>query len=216
MYTAFDSTGRPCRIFELPEGIPDHDEMVRCNTLDGETVVNGNFLEGYCLGVGGLPTPIPAPPSPYHQWDWDTKSYTGPHLDQAREEVWERIKAERARRWAAGFAHAGHWWHSDADSRLQYLTNKDLARDQLDEGDTRDAPLRNLATGEQVAWKAMSGTVPLTAGLALDVAKAAKVHEAQVFAAAEQHRAAVMTSDDPYAYDYLPGWPENFKRGGEP
>lgn len=213
MFTAFDSTGRPCRFFELPESIPEHAELVRLNTFEGETVINGDFLEGYYLGSDGLPTPIPKPPSPYHKWDWDTKTYTGPHLDKAREEVWERIKAERERLWAGGFAHAGHWWHSDEASRLHYLTNKDAARDQLDEGDTREAPLRNLATGEQVIWKAMDGLVPLTVGLALDVAKAAKVHEAQVFAAAEQHRAAVMASDDPYAYDFSTHWPERYEEG---
>lgn len=213
MYTAFDSTGRPCRVFELPEGIPEHNELVRLNTYDGETVVNGNFLEGYYLNQDDLPTPIPKSPSPYHSWDWGTKTYTGPHLDAARAEVRERVKDERVRRWAAGFAHAGHWWHSDEASRLHYLTNKDQARDQIDEGDTREAPLRNLATGEQVVWKAMSGPVPLTVGLALDIAKAAKVHEAQVFAAAEQHLAAIAASDDPYAYDFSTNWPEKYKEG---
>lgn len=215
MYTAFNEQGRPVRTFELPEGVPEHDELVRLNTYEGETVLNGNFLEGHYLGRDGLHAPIPKPPSPYHSWDWDTKTYTGPHLDAAREEVWARIKAERERRWTGGFAHAGHWFNSDEASRLHYLTNKDAARDQLDEGDTREAPLRNLATGEQVIWKAMSGAVPLTVGLALDVAKAAKVHEAQVFAVAEQHRAAVIASDDPYAYDYSGGWPATFE-GGEP
>lgn len=66
MYTAFDSIGRPCRAFELPEGIPEHGELVRLNTFEGETVVNGDFLEGYYLNGDGLPAPIPKPPSPYH------------------------------------------------------------------------------------------------------------------------------------------------------
>ena len=216
MYTAFNEQGRPVRTFELPEGVPEHDELVRLNTYEGETVLNGNFLEGHYLGRDGLPAPIPKPPSPYHSWDWDTKTYTGPHLDAAREEVWARIKAERERRWAGGFAHAGHWFNSDEASRLHYLTNKDAARDQLDDGDARSEPLRNLATGEQVVWKAMGGTlVPLTVGLALDVAKAAKVHEAQVFAAAESHRAAIYTSDDPNSYDYLSGWPDIYRGGDE-
>ena len=215
MYTAFDEEGRPSKVFSLPEGAPDIDEMVRANTQEGETVVKGDYLEGHYLGADGAPTPIPEAPSPYHEWDWATKTYTGPHLDAAREKTWGHIKVERERRWAGGFECAGHWFNSDADSRLQYLTNKDAARDQLDEGDTRDVPLRNLATGEQVIWKAMNGDVPLTVGLALNIAKAAKVHEAQVFAAAERHRAAVMASDDPYAYDYSVGWPETFE-GGEP
>lgn len=221
MYTIFDSQGRPVRKLEV-SGFSSKDEarIIALNTGEGERVAVGEYIgidlkETHYLNNLELPTPIPKSPSPYHKWDWGTKTHVGPYLDEARDEVWERIKSERSKRWASGFAHAGHWWHSDEASRLQYLTNKDTARDQLDEGDTREAPLRNLATGEQVIWKAMDGLVPLTVGLALDVAKAAKVHEAQVFAAAEQHRAAVMASDDPYAYDYSGGWPAIFE-GGEP
>ena len=76
-------------------------------------------------------------------------------------------------------------------------------------------PSADASTGH-VVWKAMGGTlVPLTVGLALDVAKAAKVQEAQVFAAAEAHRAAIYASDDPNSYDYLSGWPDIYRGGDE-
>ncbi len=215
MHTVFDANGRPCRLLTLPKDDPHYEKLLALNVEEGESIFEGDFMEGHCL-KDGVPTPIPEAPSPYHAWDWGTKSYTGPHLAPAREAVWQMAQAERQRRFNGGFLHAGTWWHSDEASRLNYLTNKDAARDQLDDGDARGDPLRNLATGEQVVWKAMGGTlVPLTVGLALDVAKAAKVHEAQVFAAAEAHRAAIYASDDPNSYDYLSGWPDIYRGGDE-
>ena len=70
IYTVFDQQGRPIRSIELPDGVPEHNEWVRMNVDDGETAVNGDFTVGHYLNLGGLPTPIPKPPSPYHTWDW--------------------------------------------------------------------------------------------------------------------------------------------------
>lgn len=214
MITIFSKGGAPARTLRLPEGAPDFDVLVRVNTLEGETAVEGDFSVGYYL-LNGAPVPIPEPPGTYHTWDWDLKDYTGPHLELPREEVLQSIQDEKLRRLSSGFECEGYWFHSDRDSRVQYLNNKDSARDQLDEGGSAADPLIDLVTGEQVTWKTLSGSVPLTVGLSLKVAKASKAHEARLFAVAEQHKAAVRESNDPYAYDYSVGWPPTFEENSQ-
>lgn len=127
------------------------------------------------------------------------------------EEIWGFIKAERDRRKILGFQCAGHWYHSDAESKTQHLGNKDTARDQIAAGALMDDPLRDPITNQPIIWKTMSGVfVPLTCGLAIDIVAAGKSAEFQVFSAAEMHRAQMVASPDPAAYDFFVGWPAVF------
>ena len=56
--------------------------------------------------------PFPPKPSPYHDWDWTTKSWL-PNLDAAREAQRQAWNAWRDRELVAGYAHNGHVFHSD-------------------------------------------------------------------------------------------------------
>lgn len=125
--------------------------------------------------------------------------------------AWAAIRTERDRRKNLGFMCAGRWYHSDAESKTQHLGNKDTARDQLAAGDDQAAPLRDPITNQVIVWKTMDGQfVPLTCGLAIDIVAAGKSAEFKVFAAAETHRAQMMASPDPGAYDFTGGWPAVF------
>ena len=127
--------------------------------------------------------------------------------------VWEQIKAERDRRKAGGVlvnvAGVDKWFHTDADSRIQQLGLKDKARDMLTAGGIVADNI--VVLGQSVQWKTMDGSfVPLTVQLVFDIFSAVGDLEAQLFANAEAHRAAMEASGDPGSYDFSGGWPLMF------
>lgn len=121
----------------------------------------------------------------------------------------EAIKAERDRRKAGGFKVGALWFHSDADSRIQYLGLKDKARDLIAGGGAMTDKLTIL--GQTVKWKTMDGYfVDASAQVAFDIVAAAGDLDGQLFAAAETHKAAMEASADPASYDFSAGWPATF------
>jgi len=150
---------------------------------------------------GWIAEDIPLPP-PVHE----------PTLDEITSAKWGSIKAERDRRKNLGFQCAGHWYHSDVESKTQHLGNKDTARDQIAAGGQPADSLRDPITNQPIVWKTMSGQfVPLTCALAIDIVAAGKSAEFATFAAAEMHRAQMLASPDPDAYDFSAGWPAIFE-----
>lgn len=112
--------------------------------------------------------------------------------EDIEQSVWWLIKAERERRTlTGGYQVNGFWFHSDQLSRDQQLKLR-LAG--------ADVP--------SVQWKTMSGEfVQMTPGLASAIVLASGESDIAIFAAAEAHRAAMLASPDPAAYDYSQGWP---------
>jgi hypothetical protein len=128
-------------------------------------------------------------------------------------QVWERIKSERDCRKSGGIkvkvGSVYKWFHSDADSRIQHLGLKDKARDLIAGGGQMTDKLTIL--GQTVKWKTMDGSfVEITAQLAFDIVSAAGDLDAQLFATAEAHKAAMEASADPASYDFSAGWPKSF------
>lgn len=126
---------------------------------------------------------------------------------------WDAIKAERDRRKSGGFkvkvGSSNKWFHSDADSRIQHLGLKDKARDLIAGGGVMTDKLTIL--GQTVKWKTMDGSfVDVSAQVAFDIVAAAGDLDAQLFAAAEKHKASMEASADPSAYDFSGGWPATF------
>lgn len=127
--------------------------------------------------------------------------------------IWNKIKAERDRRKSGGFkvkvGSSNKWFHSDADSRIQHLGLKDKARDLIAGGGAMTDKLTIL--GQTVKWKTMDGSfVDVNAQVAFDIVAAAGDLDAQLFAAAETHKAAMEASADPASYDFSGGWPATF------
>ena len=126
-------------------------------------------------------------------------------------DIWERIKAERERRKSGGFkvkvGSSNKWFHSDADSRIQHLGLKDKARDLIAGGGVMTDNL--IILGQTVKWKTMDGSfVDVSAQVAFDIVSAAGDLDAQLFAAAETHKATMEASADPASYDFSAGWPK--------
>ena len=80
------------------------------DTLAGGDYSSVDFSEDYI--ENGAIVRRPPRPSPHHEWDWPTKSWT-PNLDAARESQRQAWNAWRDRELVAGFPHNGHVFHSD-------------------------------------------------------------------------------------------------------
>lgn len=117
-------------------------------------------------------------------------------LDDARADVWERIKAERDRRTqSGGYTAGGKWFHSDTFSRTQQIGLVMLGG--------------GIPAGTM--WKTMDGSfIEMTPALAQQVFSAAAAQDLATFAAAEAHKAAMEDAADPAAYDFSVGWPAVF------
>lgn len=115
-----------------------------------------------------------------------------PSRSETEQKIWDGIKAERDRRTlTGGYQVNGYWFHADQLSRDQQLKLK-LAGENV----------------PRVAWKTMSGEfLQMTPELAEAIVLASGDSDIAIFAAAEAHRAAMLASPDPAAYDYSQGWP---------
>lgn len=137
-------------------------------------------------------------------------------LSSARDAAWESIKQHRTSSSNAGgykvaVGGVDKWFHSDAKSQTQQLG---LARraDRIEAaGGDMDAVFAGNGPGGLLYWKTMDGSyVPMTASLAQAVFDAAEAQDMAIFAAAEQHGAAMRLELNPAEYDYSGGWPEVF------
>jgi hypothetical protein len=123
--------------------------------------------------------------------------------------IWSRIQQIRDAHYAGGVQVGEHWFHTDLDSKVLYLSLKDSGRDMLDAG----GALTDVITvaGYPVLWKTMDGTmVPMTIQLGNDIVAAAKQLQAQVFAVAEGYHEALLESKAPAKMDFTSGWPPMF------
>lgn len=131
-------------------------------------------------------------------WLYDGADFTAtpatPLLER-REAAWERIKAERDRRKSLGVKVGAHWYHSDADSRIQQISLFVMG-----------------ASVPAVQWKTLTTSPPpvfvtMTQAIAGGIFQATAASDAAVFGAAEAHRVAMEASATPETYDYSTGWP---------
>ena len=109
-------------IYEKSTGIVDkaihgHPDAVALNVGDGQAFIEVESevvaqLPEYSYVEGGRWITAPAQPSPYHAWDWPTKSWL-PNLDAARESQRQAWNEWRDRELIAGYAYNGHVFHSD-------------------------------------------------------------------------------------------------------
>ena len=112
-------------------------------------------------------------------------------------QVWERIKQERDRRKSLGVKVGQHWYHSDADSRIQQISLFVMG-----------------ASVPPIPWKTLTTTPPpvfvtMTPAIAAGIFQNTAASDAAIFAAAEAHRVAMEASDSPESYDFSGGWPES-------
>lgn len=119
-----------------------------------------------------------------------------PTSGQAREAIWNGIKAERDKRiQTGGYKVGAKWFHSDTFSRTQQMALVMLGA--------------NIPAGTQ--WKTLDGSfVTMTQALAGQIFAAGAASDIALFGVAEGHRAAMEALADPTGYDFSTGWPLAF------
>jgi Domain of unknown function (DUF4376) len=116
-------------------------------------------------------------------------------ISLSREVKWTEIKAERDRRKFNGVKIGTSWFHSDDSSRIQQI----------------GLVMMGAGMPAGIMWKTMTDSfVLMTPTLAMQIFQATGAQDMAIFARAEQHRAAMMASPNPSAYDYSTGWPLTF------
>lgn len=164
------------------------------------------------LGIVELPDPVRPDDRLFYITENEDGSFsTEPRpRDQVTRPVWESIKAKREQVKNGGVHVGTKWYHTDPDSRIQFLGLKDQARDILADGGTDSTRLQKL--GQDVRWKTMDGSfIYLTVKHAFDIVEAIGDLDAVAFAVAEGHRVAMEAAENPFAYDFAAGWPDVFE-----
>ena len=157
--------------------------------------------------------------SPYQAWDGTTWVYSQALVDNAKMEVWDKIKAYRDQHKYKGIKvtveGTEHWIHSDEASRIQHLGLLGAAILHVFRAFFNITQFEYFPTDLQ--WKTMVSDnmgnpiwLLMTWIVALQIFAADMRLEAACFAKAEYHRYHLMQSTDPYNYNYLEGWPAVF------
>lgn len=115
-----------------------------------------------------------------------------PTLEERRTAVWEQIKTKRDHLKSSGVKVGAHWFHSDADSRIQQI----------------GLVIMGASIPAGLKWKALGDVlVDMTPTLADEIFAATAAWDGLLFATAEAHRSDVMESAEPEDYDWQAGWP---------
>ena len=166
--------------------------------LPTEGAVEGVRTDG--LVQNGVFVEFPSKPSPYHNWDWPTKSWL-PNLDAARESKLQEVAVELSTRLylpCNGF---------DADKVSRDRISGTIARLQRDDGlpagwmGWRDA-------ANEMHW-ATDDAVTVLANL-IALSRAIEDREQALLVASWAHKAAIAALEDIDAilsYDVTAGWP---------
>ena len=158
------------------------------------------------LNAGSLILPdlsvTPPRPSALHTWDGKAwvldKAAAQAHKTAQQEEMWERIKDKRADNLRHGVyvKSAGKWFHTDDNSRTQYLALAVMPK-----------------LPEKLPWKTMDNSfVNMTKALLGELMEQMLVDEQADFANAERHKAAMEKVEHPLEYDYSDGWTANYEQ----
>ena len=144
-----------------------------------------------------LADPAPCPSSTWDGEQWHIDPECAAQLKAAQQaEMWERIKDKRADNLRHGVyvKSAGKWFHTDDNSRTQYIALAVMPR-----------------LPEKLPWKTMDNSfVNMTKSLLGELMEQMLVDEQADFANAERHKAAMEKVEHPLEYDYSGGWTANF------
>ena len=152
--------------------------------------------DGSTFVMEELPPPEPEP--------------TPPTLLERQNAVWENAKRYRNfHEFYGGVQVSGHWFHTDQESQLKYIRLEAKALRLVAEGGLETDVLTTL--GQPVSWKTLdNGAVPMTAGLAIQVAAATEILSALCHARSQALNAEIFASEDPESIDLEAGWPAKY------
>ena len=119
---------------------------------------------------------------------------TDEEIEAERINKWRQIEAMREEKYNNGVKVEGYWFQTSSWSKINYIGAAMMG-----------------AAFPGTDWKTMSGeVVTLTGQLAGQIMAAIAGQTDAIFKAAQTHKDAMMTCDDPSVYDFSTGWPETF------
>ena len=195
IYCIETATGRITQLVHAPDSHAEH------YAGDGITVVVSDevFEPGLVYRSGEAFIPLPEKPSPYHDWDWTTKSWL-PNLDAARSARLQEVTAELNTRLylpCNGF---------DADKTSRERISGMIAR--LQRGDGLPAGWVGWRDAENTMQWAADDAATVLANLTA-LSRAIEDREQTLLIAAWQHKAAIAALTDIdaiLAYDVTASW----------
>ena len=143
----------------------------------------------------------------YMKFNTDTKLWVedadlkAKYLERVRNDVWEKIKVKRTESVETGVYHPKlqKWFHTDVEAQRNYALL----------GHAINSPLY-----QPKRWKTMDGTfIEMTKEVFQDVLALALKKADDDYRNAEIHKAKLMQSNDPLAYDFSTGWTEGYNQG---
>lgn len=119
-------------------------------------------------------------------------------LQEKKDLMWIKIKAERDRRELGGYLVGQTWYHSDPQSLMKYNTLLSMAIE-------KSYPQATIVSAK---WKDMAGSFsPMTVAKLREIRDVGVTKIAQIYSAAETHKTLMGLSEIPLTYDYTSGWP---------
>lgn len=119
---------------------------------------------------------------------------TPEEIETERINKWRQIESMREAKYSNGVKVGDYWFQTSAWSKINYMGAAMLG-----------------ASFPGTDWKTMTGeTVLLTGQLAGQIMVAIAGQTDAIFKAAQSHKEAIMSSEDPSVYDFSEGWPETF------
>ena len=167
------------------------------------SIEDGGYVwkEGIDIRVSGTkPTPYSKFNVETKQWEID-ESQREEYLTKTREEVWEKIKTKRSKSIESGVYHPNlqKWFHTDIEAQRNYALLGHAV---------------NSSLYQPKHWKTMDGTfIEMTKEVFQDVLALALKKADDDYKNAEIHKAKLMQSTDPLAYDYSTGWSPAYVKG---
>ena len=178
--------------------------MIKIYVYDKNTLrlsrVDIGMAEDVMRDVGNAFDFTLAPPPDYkHIWRWIEDKWVADEpepvsIEQHQDEAWEFIKRKRLEQTTSGVLvkSVDKFFHTDPTSAIQYSTV---------------AGMIALDNYEPIMWKVMDNTwVSLTSGLFRELQVSMRANTQQTYMIAEQHKTAMLESENPLEYDYQSGW----------
>lgn len=175
----------------------DHDtfanKLTRCGEpwkldltqFDSVPVVKETLLDGQKYGA-----PVLEPTRYYYPAIAKSAEEIAADLSDRKAQKWLDIKAERDGRKNGGVFVSAKWFHTDTESRIQWLGLVLLGANVL-----------------PIEWKTMDGTfITMSPSLVSAVFQAIVSGDSADFANAEAHRLTMLESLTPESYDFSAGW----------
>jgi hypothetical protein len=139
-------------------------------------------------------------PTPYHRWTGVTWIVEEHLKDDAKDDMWQRIKAYRDMRECSGVQinidGVDYWFHSDTRSLIKYLFLLFLAT------------IFSAAYTSPITWKTMTDAeVPLTAASIRNIFFKVLATGNILYGIGRQHKQNMLASPDPLSYNYKTGSP---------